>query len=377
MKGAKKLSKIAIVGGGLAGLVNAILLSRKGFEVSLFEKKQYPFHKVCGEYISNEVLPFLKREKLLPPGVEFSTIKKFQFSSVKGKDLFMPLDLGGFGLSRYTLDHFLVQKARAYGAKIFEGTTVAEVSFEDQIFNLTTTEGNNHLVDLVIGAYGKNGILDKKLKRDHLKGTAPFVGVKYHVKTDFPKDLVALHNFEGGYCGISAIENDSYNLCYLGRRAHLKSAGSVEAMEEQTLKKNPFLKSIFENSDFLFEKPVVINAFSFRPKQLIENHILMSGDTAGLITPLCGNGMAMAIHSAKILSDAIIRNHQNGELNRTQLEADYTAHWNATFKRRLWVGRNTQSLFGTKISSEIALLMMKNSPWIANKIMKNTHGQPF
>jgi phytoene dehydrogenase-like protein len=41
MKGAKKLSKIAIVGGGLAGLVNAILLSRKGFEVSLFEKKQY------------------------------------------------------------------------------------------------------------------------------------------------------------------------------------------------------------------------------------------------------------------------------------------------------------------------------------------------
>jgi flavin-dependent dehydrogenase len=29
--------------------------------------------------------------------------------------------------------------------------------------------------------------------------------------------------------------------------------------------------------------------------------MLMIGDTAGLIHPLCGNGMAMAIHSAKLL----------------------------------------------------------------------------
>jgi len=32
---------------------------------------------------------------------------------------------------------------------------------------------------------------------------------------------------------------------------------------------------------------------------------LMIGDTAGLIHPLCGNGMAMAIHSAKIASELI------------------------------------------------------------------------
>jgi flavin-dependent dehydrogenase len=31
----------------------------------------------------------------------------------------------------------------------------------------------------------------------------------------------------------------------------------------------------------------------------------MIGDTAGLIHPLCGNGMAMAIHSAKIVSKLI------------------------------------------------------------------------
>ncbi len=49
----------AIVGGGLAGLSLAIQLSKKGYQVLLFEKEIYPFHKVCGEYISMESWDFL------------------------------------------------------------------------------------------------------------------------------------------------------------------------------------------------------------------------------------------------------------------------------------------------------------------------------
>ncbi|NJO03265.1 MAG: FAD-dependent oxidoreductase, partial [Bacteroidia bacterium] len=47
---------IVIIGGGLAGLVNAIQLSQAGLKVALLEKKSYPFHRVCGEYVSNETL---------------------------------------------------------------------------------------------------------------------------------------------------------------------------------------------------------------------------------------------------------------------------------------------------------------------------------
>ena len=49
----------AIIGGGLAGLSLAIQMARKGYSVVLFEKEKYPFHKVCGEYISMESWPFL------------------------------------------------------------------------------------------------------------------------------------------------------------------------------------------------------------------------------------------------------------------------------------------------------------------------------
>ena len=51
---------VLIIGGGLAGLCNAIHLSKFGTKVLLIEKNEYPKHKVCGEYISNEVLPYLQ-----------------------------------------------------------------------------------------------------------------------------------------------------------------------------------------------------------------------------------------------------------------------------------------------------------------------------
>ena len=73
------MNEVAIIGGGLAGLINAILLKRAGLDVVLFEKNTYPFHRVCGEYISNEVLPFLQSNELFP--YELQTLTGGSFSA--------------------------------------------------------------------------------------------------------------------------------------------------------------------------------------------------------------------------------------------------------------------------------------------------------
>ncbi len=148
-------------------------------------------------------------------------------------------------------------------------------------------------------------------------------------------------------------------------------------MEEEVLFKNPFLKEVFSNSTFLTEKPEVINEISFEPKAAVENHILMSGDAAGLISPLCGNGMAMAIHSAKIVSGLIIEHYKPNRLNRPALEVAYAKQWASLFARRLWVGRNTQKLFGTSLSSMALVSISKTYPSITKWIIKQTHGKPF
>ena len=73
--------QVIIIGGGLGGLLTAILLGRAGISTLVIEKKIYPFHKVCGEYISNEVTSYLHSIGLFP--LEFSPpkINRLQISS--------------------------------------------------------------------------------------------------------------------------------------------------------------------------------------------------------------------------------------------------------------------------------------------------------
>jgi flavin-dependent dehydrogenase len=147
-------------------------------------------------------------------------------------------------------------------------------------------------------------------------------------------------------------------------------------MEEEVLFKNPHLKSLYRNSDFLFKTPEVINEISFEKKTLVENHLLFCGDAAGMITPLCGNGMAIAIHSAKLLTESIMRFAKKGAvLNRTALENDYRIKWEKEFQMRLNSGRMIQKLFGNTIISDLTVSTLAKFPSITQMLVKKTHGE--
>lgn len=359
---------IIIIGAGLAGLTSAILLARKGREVTLIEKKKFPFHRVCGEYISNETKPFLERENLLPPDAELPDIKNFEFSDSKGKGFQIPLDLGGFGISRYILDKYLWDIAKQEGVHCHELTDVIKLEFKDQTFELTLSDNSTLSAKHVLGAFGKKSRLDIVLSRSFLNAEAPYIGVKYHIKTEFSADKVALYNFNGGYCGVSAIEADKTNVCYLALRKDLKAHGSIHAMEEALLYQNPILKKLFQESEFLFDQPEVINAFTFASKEPIENHVLMIGDAAGLITPLCGNGMSIAIRSGKMAAESLLN-----FADRSEIERDYKTKWTKEFALRLKAGRAIQGFFGNRHTSSLAAKM----PFLGKVLMPLTHGKPF
>ena len=95
---------VIIIGGGLAGLTSAIHISKLNFSVLLIEKNDYPKHKVCGEYVSNEVLPYLKHLGFNPFEFGAKRISKFQLTTHNNKSIDAKLPLGGFGISRYEFD---------------------------------------------------------------------------------------------------------------------------------------------------------------------------------------------------------------------------------------------------------------------------------
>ncbi|SDB61320.1 Dehydrogenase (flavoprotein) [Flavobacteriaceae bacterium MAR_2010_188] len=372
----QKIFDVIIIGGGLAGLSSAIHLSKNDFSVLVIEKNDYPKHKVCGEYISNEVLPYLDFLGIDVFCLGAQNIDKLEISTAKNKLIKSDLRLGGFGISRFTLDNSLYEKAKNQKVETIQDSVV-DVQFSDDEFTVNTKNEISFKSKLVLGCYGKRSNLDVSLQREFIQNKSPFLAVKQHVKSNFPNDLVALHNFEGGYCGVSKVENDIINLCYITTFKSFKKYKDIEEFQEKVVFKNTYLKAIFKNSTAVFEKPLTIGQISFSNKTPVENHILMCGDTAGMIHPLCGNGMSMAIRGAQMASQLIIDYLQGKIDSRLELETAYTKSWNREFKTRLKVGHFVAKLFSKDKLTESMIAILRRAPFLLPKIINRTHGKPM
>lgn len=371
---------MGIIGGGLAGLALSIQAAKAGYKTILFEKETYPYHKVCGEYISLESWNFLERLGLPLHSMQLPIIKTLNVSSPNGKLFETKLPLGGFGISRYKLDDALSKVAKAAGVVLLENTKVNDVTFEDEVFNIQSTLQNVQC-RMAAGSFGKRSNLDVKWNRNFVQQKPNklnnYIGVKYHIKTQHPSDVIALHNFEDGYCGVSQIEEDKYCLCYLTTAENLKSSNnSIVHMEQNILYKNPHLKKIFTEAEVLYEAPVTISQISFDNKVQLENHVLMLGDAAGMITPLCGNGMSMALHGSKIAYEHIDAFLQK-KISRAEMEQQYIKHWNKEFASRLRTGRMIQRFFGKSSVTNLFIQSFKTFPFLASPLIKQTHGELF
>ncbi|GAB3982952.1 geranylgeranyl diphosphate reductase [Spirosoma terrae] len=371
---------LAIIGGGLAGLTLAIQCAQAGDRVVLFEKKQYPFHKVCGEYISNESKPFLERLGLSVTELNLPSISTLQVSSVNGQRYTFPLPKGGFGISRYELDHRLYQLALQKGVVVYTGTKVQDVQFQNDQFVISTPLGE-FVSRLAVGSYGKRSNLDSKWNRSFLQrngnASTNYIGVKYHIKFPHPEPVIALHNFPDGYCGISRIEDGKSCLCYLTTAANLnKHQNDIGQMERESLCCNPYLKELFSNAQFLYKQPLVIAQVSFQPKTQVENHMLMVGDSAGLITPLCGNGMSMAMHSG-LIAFQHVQAFLRSQSTRQQMEQRYARQWQRSFSTRLMTGRIVQRFTGSGRSTDLFLNTMNQFPALAQAVIRSTSSNFF
>jgi menaquinone-9 beta-reductase len=372
-----KIYPCAIVGGGLGGLCLAVQLAQQGVEVILFEKNSYPQHKVCGEYISMESWAFLTDLGVPLRGLNLPKITQLGISSENGFMLNNALDLGGFGISRYSLDHKLCQIAHEKGVVIHENCKVLDVqNLEEELSEITTAQGK-YQAKIVCGSFGKYAPNFAKPTIEKNQKHANYIGVKYHIETELAPDRIELHNFKDGYCGVSKVDMERYCLCYLSKSTNLQQSGNdIKTMEERVLHKNPFLKKYFTQSTFLFDKPMVISNVYFHPKDTYINGLLMVGDAAGAITPLCGNGMSMAMRASKLLA-ILLPQYLNGKIKKEVLISSYNNVWKHNFKTRIWAGQYLQLLFGKKTSTQLALKTLHYFPSVTQKLIALTHGKPF
>lgn len=377
---AEKLYDVIVAGGGLSGLALSIQLAQSGYTVLVIEKENYPLQRVCGEYISLESLAFLRGLGLDPYIFGATSITLLEVSDTSGQTFKLKLPLGGFGISRHLLDAELARLAQLRGVEIITDCKVYDIIFQDDKFEVVTSS-SAYQGKVVSGSFGKRSNMDVKWKRPFTKTTKNrlnnFVGVKYHMHGTFPDDLIALHIFENGYCGIVKVEANKYNVCYLTAATNvIRHKGDLEEMEQAILSRNPALARALTQLQKIHPDAVTIAQVSFEKKSQVHDHILLTGDAAGMIAPLCGNGMSMAFHSSRIAAHHIAT-FLNGATSRLQMEQGYAREWKKVFSSRLATGRMIQRLTSHRLFMKIFVFTGRMFPSLMKLLISRTHGQPF
>lgn len=252
--------RIAIIGAGICGLYLAWKLSERGFEVTVFEKREKIGKEVCSGLISERILDFIPQsQKLIQNQIECVLIH-FPKRTLKIKFL-----RKFFVINHSTLDNLVGDLAQGAGAKIILNRPVNSIP-----------EGFDRII-------GCDGALSQIRKALELKDPQFFLGVQGFIQKENLSNYVETWPTKSGFI-------------WKIPRGKETEYGIIEKSKEA--------KKIFEK--FLKENNLNLERINSAliPQGLVipfNKKITLCGDSAGLTKPWSGGGVVWSLISANIL----------------------------------------------------------------------------
>jgi menaquinone-9 beta-reductase len=304
---------ISIVGGGLAGLALGIALRQRGVPVVVREAGRYPRHRVCGEFVSGRGQGVLQRlgirERFLKAGAIEARTVAFFLSGNRSPS--RRLEQPALCLSRFAMDALLADHFRGLGGEL-----------QDQVRHPVSERR-----DGVVWAAGRPVTSTER-------GWHWF-GIKIHARNVELECDLEMHGVSQGYCGVSRLPGNEFNLCALLRRRP-GDAPRMDGSREQLFRRlGTSLEGRLRHA--IFDEPSFcsVGGLSLRPRRAGTREDCVIGDALTMIPPVTGNGMSMAFEAAELAAGplaAYSEHRQDWEETRGAI----AGACDRAFRARLW-----------------------------------------
>jgi menaquinone-9 beta-reductase len=351
---------VAIIGAGPAGSTLAALLAKRGVRVALFDRDVFPRDKLCGEFLSYDALPVLSPLGVLD-AIDAAGAPHIERCRVIGskRTYEFALPHPARGVSRMFFDDLLLRTAASNGAQRFDGQTVTSLE------EVRATA--------IVGAWGRWGRFDQQLRRAFVRDRSHRnFGFKRHYIAASPgHDSIDLYSFSRGYLGVNAVEGGITNICGLVHASRLTGhKGRWDSFIETIRAEERQLEALYATHEpaqdgYLSSEPVI-----FRARSAVEGGVFMIGDASGVIDPLTGNGMAMAIQSALLAAPMLLRLVET-PAQRTEIEDEYRSAHHAFFAPRIAWSRVVAKLLSRPRLLDAALATVR-SPRAGETFLRRT-----
>ena len=349
---------VIIVGAGPAGIICAMQLAKKGYQIALFEKETFPRDKTCGDALSVDILNqlelidadlakrFLAFSKKIPSyGV------KIIAPSTESFDIpffYKGIKRSAFIAKRIDFDDFLFNELRQFRTiSIFENSKVCDIKMENDFTRVALQNGENYTAQLIVGSDGAHSVVKKILGNNKVNPNHYSAGLRvyYENVSHFNEEnYIELHFFKEilpGYLWIFPLPNNQANvgIGMLSKYVSKKNVNLKKTLEE-LLKTHPSLKNRFKNAIPL-EKPKGFGLpLGNRKRKISGNRYLLLGDAAGLIDPFSGEGIGNAIRSGRVAAihlESCFIQHNFSKTKNKEYDIEIYKRMGTEFKVSKWL----------------------------------------
>jgi menaquinone-9 beta-reductase len=302
-------AEIAIIGGGPSGAALAIELGRAGRDVLLIEREAGPHDKVCGEFLSHEALVSLAALGIDAEALGGLPIAKLSLAA-GWREVDTTLPFPARSLSRRVLDEALLIRAATEGTRLLRGEAVVEARQEGDGWRLRLRGGAQVTAAKLVLATGKHDL--RGAGRPPGK-QADLIGFKMYFRlgTDQAAAIdqrIALALFAGGYAGLQPVEDDRANLCLVVRRSRFAQLGHDWARLLAAIAGEvPSFGERLAGAEAAWPRPLAVAGIPYGfVAQPDEAEIWRLGDQAAVIPSFSGDGMSIALHSARRAASGLL-----------------------------------------------------------------------